>query len=221
MMDHAHTSNDTSNGPPQPVRRSETAELVAAGILAQGNREVITDFYVTKDVISEPEKLAFKVFVRLNAKKKTRFERVSFQHCIFDACYINSCAFDSCDFTGCRFVGSNFHQSSFVGCKFDYATFERCQIDQDILESEAPREENLRMRFARSLRTNYQQIGDAKAVNKAISVELNATSAYLRKSWSSRESYYRLKYPGVRAFRQFLKWKFSKQRATSRHGSRT
>uniref|UniRef100_E6QT41 Pentapeptide repeat protein n=1 Tax=mine drainage metagenome TaxID=410659 RepID=E6QT41_9ZZZZ len=175
-------------------------------VLKKGNREVITDFYINTDVSSEPQRLAFKVFIRLNAKKVT-FKNISFLHCVFDGCYFNTCVFDSCDFTGCRFISSNFHQSSFAGCKFEFATFERSQLDDDILVSEAPKEENLRMHFARSLRMNYQQIGNAKAVNKAISIELEATSSYLYKSWRSGETYYRKKYPGlINNIAQFLKW---------------
>lgn len=174
-------------------------------ILKKGNRVVIIDFYVAKNVTSEQTKFAFKVFVRLNAKN-VRFKNVSFQHCVFDGCYFNTCVFDSCNFTGCRFLGSNFHQSQFAGCNFQYATFERCEIDDEILVSEAPLAENLRMRFARSLRMNYQQIGDAKAANKAISLELDATSIYLYKSWRSRENYYKKKYPGLKAVGQFVRW---------------
>lgn len=175
-------------------------------LAANVNREVVTDFYVPKDVSSVPNKLKFTVFIRLNAKEIT-FKNVSFMHCIFDGCYFNRCVFDTCDFTGCRFLGSNLHQSAFTGCTFDFATFERSQIDDDILVSEAPKAENLRMRFARSLRMNYQQIGDAKAVNKAISLELEATSIYLFKSWHSGETYYREKYTGlVSGLTQFAKW---------------
>lgn len=174
--------------------------------IERGNREVVTDFYVPKNVSSDPGNFKFKVFIRLNAKKIT-FKNVSFMHSILDSCYFNSCVFDSCDFTGCRFLGSNLHQSAFTGCTFDFATFERSQIDDDILVSEAPKEENLRMRFARTLRMNYQQIGDAKAVNKAISLELEATSIYLYKSWKSDETYYRKKYIGlISGLIQFAKW---------------
>ncbi len=174
--------------------------------LESGNREVITDYYVPNDIVEEPNSFKFKVFIRLNAKK-IKFKNVSFMHCIFDSCYLNNCVFDSCDFTGCRFLGSNFHQTAFRGCDFKFATFERSQFDDDILTSEAPREENLRMHFARSLRVNFQQIGDAKAVNKAITVELEATSIYLYKSWRSGETYYKEKYPGFfNGILQFLKW---------------
>lgn len=173
--------------------------------LAQGNRETIVDLYVKDKIENDPKDYAFKVYIRLNAKKQS-FKNVNFQHSIFDTCYFNKCIFDSCDFTGCRFVGCNLHQSAFSGCKFEYAVFERCQIDDDILEREAPQRENLKMRFARTLRMNFQQIGDAKAVNKAISLELVATESYLKKSWSSSETYYREKYPGWKRVPQFFKW---------------
>lgn len=173
--------------------------------MLKGNRKVVADFYFASNVTNEPDKYAFNVYVRLNAKK-LKFEKVSFQHCIFDTCYLNNCVFDSCDFTGCRFIGCNLHNTVFAGCKFDYATFERTQIDDAILESEAPPQENLAMRFARSLRMNYTQIGDARAVNKAISIELRATATYLYKSWKSRETYYQTKYSGLKAVPQFLKW---------------
>lgn len=175
-------------------------------LLTKGNREVVTDYYAPRNIEGDKQSLRFKVFIRLNAKD-VKFKNVSFMHCVFEACYINNCVFDGCDFTGCRFVGSNFHQTTFAGCDFRYATFERTFIDNEILESEAPREENLRMHFARSLRMNYQQLGDAKSVNKAISIELGATAAYLYKSWLSKETYYKKKYGGaLKSTLQFLRW---------------
>lgn len=173
--------------------------------LKKGNRESLGDLYFEQNVENEAKDYAFKIYTRVNARKKA-FKNVSFQHGVFDACYFNNCVFNTCDFTGCRFIGCNFHQSSFSGCNFEYAIFERSQIGDDILESEAPRAENLKMRFARSLRMNFQQIGDAKAVNKAISLELDATSSYLRKSWSSSETYYREKYANWKRVPQFFKW---------------
>ena len=192
-------------GPPQDAS-SGACLKVPHKALMKGNREVLTDFYVGEDVQNERNAFAFKIYVRLNAKKETKIRNVSFQHSIFDGGYFNNCVFDSCDFTGCRFIGCNFHLTAFTGCNFEYAVFERCQIDDDILEREAPRKENLKMRFARSLRMNFQQVGDARAVNKAISVELEAASSCLKKSWSSSETYYRDKYPGWKKLPQFVKW---------------
>lgn len=172
--------------------------------LTKGNRAVVTDFYVPKPVTDDLTAFKFKIFVRLNARS-IKFTNVSFEHAVFDGCYFYKCVFDSCNFTGCRFIGSNLHQSTFPGSRFDFATFERCQIDHDILAA-APKEENLRMRFARSLRMNFQQIGDAKAVNQAITLELEATSQHLRESWLSENEYHRRKYPGLRRVAQFLAW---------------
>ncbi len=132
------------------------ASFLHDGTFLLGNREVVSDYYVAKNIENEPINFKYKIFVRLNAKKIT-FKKVAFDHCIFDGCYLNHCVFDSCIFNGCKFIGCNLNQTSFVGCKFDYAVFERTIIDDDVLESEAPLEENLRMKFARSLRTNYQQ----------------------------------------------------------------
>lgn len=149
--------------------------------------------------------LAHRAFLRLSAKSR-RFSSVDFKYSYFDSCYLRSCVFDSCDFTGCRFIGSSFHGSKFVGCRFDYAVFERTVVDSDLLESNCPGAENLKMRFARTLRMNFQQLGDAASVNKAISVELEATREHLRKIWRSGESYYRAKYSGLKRLSGFLQW---------------
>ncbi|MGF1718343.1 pentapeptide repeat-containing protein [Photobacterium chitinilyticum] len=146
-----------------------------------------------------------KFFIRLVGLRIV-FRNVDFKYCIFDAAYLRNCTFESCDFTGCRFINSNLVGSAFNGCKFDYATFEKTQIDTDILQSGCPGSENLKLKFARSLRTNYQQLGDAKAANKAISIELNATEDHLYKAWISKESYYRNKYKGVVRATLFAEW---------------
>ena len=81
-----------------------------------------------------------------------------------------------------------------------------CDIDEHVLSTGCPGTENLKMRFARSLRVNYQQLGNADAVNKAIAVELEATRVHLEKSWRSNESYYRRKYAGAQRALQLLRW---------------
>lgn len=194
---------EPTHAPPSP---QSMEGMIGSEVLKKGNREQIVDYYVAKNLTAESADFSYKILTRLNAAKKTAFHKVSFVHAVFEGCYFNQCFFDSCDFTGARFIGCNFHQTSFAGCKFAYATFERCQIDDDILSKEAPLEDNLRMRFARTLRMNYQQIGDAKAVNKAISFELQATESYLYKSWASGETYYREKYRGIVIVRQFWHW---------------
>jgi hypothetical protein len=144
--------------------------------------------------------------VRFVAIKK-RFTKVNFANSTFDSCYLRDCEFDTCDFTGARFSSANLHGAKFIGCIFDYATFERTVIDDAVLTDNCPAHENLKMRFARSLRTNYQQLGDAAAANHAIRVELDATEVHLHKAWSSNDRYYRTKYAGfLNRTKQFASW---------------
>jgi Pentapeptide repeats (9 copies) len=145
-------------------------------------------------------------FLRLVAIGK-KFKNVNFSNTTFDACYLRNCQFDSCNFTGARFSGSNLHGANFAGCRFDYALFERTIIDESILKNNCPAFENQKMWFARSLRTNFQQTGNSRAVNLAIRVELEATETHLRKSWKSNDHYYRTKYSSLASrIGQFASW---------------
>ncbi|WP_164730049.1 pentapeptide repeat-containing protein [Rhodomicrobium lacus] len=149
--------------------------------------------------------------IRFVAIKK-KFRKINFSNTTFDLCYLRDCQFDSCNFTGSRFSSTNLHGARFIGCIFDYATFERTIIDDTILDDNCPAYENHKMRFARSLRTNFQQIGDAAAVNRAMRVELDAAEIHLYKSWSSNDYYYRKKYKSVfirvKQFSLWAKFKF-------------
>jgi hypothetical protein len=172
-------------------------------MLTESNRIEQKDKKFDADVSGES--FMNHLFVRLVAKGK-KFTNVDFKYTIFDTCYLRDCNFDSCDFTGCRFVGTNLYESSFAGCKFDYSTFEKTLVDNDILDTGCPGHENLKYRFARTLRVNYQQLGDTKSANKAVNVELQATEVYLHKAWQSNESYYRKKYRGWGRIKVFLDW---------------
>lgn len=161
------------------------------------------DVKIDSNIINED--CSNRLFIRLVSKER-RFEKVDFKYTIFDTCYLRNCVFDSCDFTGCRFMNSNLYGSSFIGCKFDYVYFERTIIDDEILNVGCPSVENLKLKFARTLRQNFQQLGDSKSVNKAIKVELEATKVNLKKSWLSNESYYRKKYIGPKRIFKFFEW---------------
>lgn len=172
-------------------------------MISKSDRRHYIDAKFESDVSSTDFKNS--LFIRLVAKGR-RFEKVDFKYTIFDTCYLRDCVFDSCDFTGCRFTGTNFYGASFCGCKFDYAIFERTIIDSEILDSGLPSYDNLKLKLARTLRLNYQQIGDIDAVNKAIKVELAATEIHLKKAWLSNESYYRDKYRGQKRMVLFFQW---------------
>jgi len=172
-------------------------------MLTDSGRETHSDKKIENQIVNE--QFLNTLFIRLVAKNAD-LKNIDFRYCIFDTAYLRNCKFEDCDFTGCKFINSNLSGSSFSGCKFDYATFEKTFIDDDILDVGCPGAENLKLKFARSLRTNYQQIGDAKAVNKAINIELRATEEHLRKAWSSKESYYRKKYRGLNRLKISLEW---------------
>lgn len=175
-------------------------------MLTANGKQISTDEKFDSDAADV--RLTNYVFVRLVAKRRT-FTNVDFKYSFFDTCYLRECTFDSCDFTGSRFVNSNLHGSKFSGCKFEYSYFEKTHIDPLVLDTECPGLENLKSRFARTLRMNFQQLGDAGAVNKAMKVEMNATALHLRKAAWSNESYYRRHYRGwgrARAFGEWLKF---------------
>lgn len=172
-------------------------------MLSDSEREPFVDKKFDDNV--SDKKFVNKLFIRLVALNK-QFTRVNFSYCIFDTCYLRKCKFESCDFTGCRFVGTNLHEARFSNCEFRYATFEKTLIDNYILNQECPEEENLKMRFARSLRMNYQSLGDAESANKAMKVELRATEEHLYKSWNDNTAYYRNKYNGWDRVKVFIQW---------------
>lgn len=151
------------------------------------------------------EEIDNRIFIRGVAKGK-KFEHVNFNFCIFDTCYFRNCVFTHCNFIGCRFVGTSFNGSKFIGCDLRYAVFERTQVDVNSLIESAPDEENLRAKFFRSLRVNYQQQGDTESVNFVIRQELKATRRHLSKAWRSEEEYYRDKYKSLNRAKKFVEW---------------
>jgi hypothetical protein len=193
-------SREVINRPSAPQQPHEHTE---APILIPTKRIKEEDQLIARNV--EGEDLSNRLFLRLGAKGKS-FRTVSFRYTIFQDCYLRDCIFDSCDFTGCRFVGTNMPGSSFLGCVFDYASFEQTTIASEILRSGCPATENLIAKFARSLRLNFQQLGDSASANRAIGLELKATKTYLHKAWHSSESYYRRKYMGAKRLQMFLRW---------------
>ena len=131
---------------------------------------------------------------------------VEFNYSTFDDCYLRSCTFNSCTFVGCKFIASNFEGSQFIGGDFQYSIFRFTNITNELLVNNCPSYDNLKFKFARNLRTNFQSIGDIDGVNKAILVELESTKSTLYKAWNSNESYYRSKYKGWDRFFKFVSW---------------
>ncbi len=171
--------------------------------MKSSGREKLEDKIIDSDLTSS--KFINKHFVRVGSKGRI-FKNVDFQHTYFEHCYFRSISFDTCVFTGCKFINCNFQGSTFLGCTFDYATFEKTYIDSEILETNCPSFNNLTLKFARTLRVNFQGIGESDSVNKAIRIELDATREHLYESWNSKTAYYRKKYQGFDRVKMFSKW---------------
>ena len=138
------------------------------------------------------------IFTRLVASIGTRFTNVDFSYCIFDHAYLRGCKFENCNFTGAKFINSNFLGASFIKCNFEYVLFEKTILDDDFLYSNLPEKANLRQKVLRSLRVNFQQLGDSDKVNEIILLELEATKEYLWKASFSDDEYYVKKYKGFK-----------------------
>ncbi|AVR45430.1 hypothetical protein C7S20_09190 [Christiangramia fulva] len=148
------------------------------------------------------------LFVRIGSKKQ-KFVGVDFSHTYFEHCYFRNIIFEDCNFNGCKFINCNFTQSTFPGSKFEYAIFEKTLIEDEILSNNCPSYDNLIQKFARSLRLNYQSLGEAVSANKAIKIELKATKNHLYDAWNSNKTYYRTKYGNWKSWERwemFFKW---------------
>jgi uncharacterized protein YjbI with pentapeptide repeats len=150
-----------------------------------------------------------KEFVRVYAVDQI-FTDVVFEQCVFTSCYFRNCRFIRCRFTGATVKDSNFRGAQFEDCKFHYTTWEKTLLEDRFLDSCLPSEGNLARDLVRSLRTNFAQIGDYAAVNKAASIEVKLTGQHLYNAAYSRQAYYRSHYKGRARFihaLEHLRWK--------------
>lgn len=167
--------------------------------------------YVTEDIIKNDYKsFKYKHFVNLSSKDKV-YEQVDFSYSILDNAYFRDCTFNNCKFVGTIIKNSNFKGAKFKNCNFDYCFFEKTQISINILYENSPQRENIKSSFARNLRTNFQQLGDSRNVNRAILIELEASREHLKKICYDHSSHYRDKYTGwlrVKGFKDYYTFIF-------------
>ena len=165
--------------------------------------EKLENRYVTpSNIKNDKNSFKYKHFINLSSKDKI-YENVDFSFSIFDNAYFRDCEFKNCNFTGTVIKNSNFKGAKFQNCNFDYSFFEKTQISINILYENSPQKENLKSSFARNLRTNFQQLGDSRNVNRAILIELDATREHLKKICYDHSSHYRDKYTGWRRAKGF------------------
>ncbi len=167
----------------------------------------IKDQEIEHDV--EGEDCTHHEFTRVYAIQKT-FNKVTFKQCNLLSCYFRNCRFIDCDFIGAIFKETNLIGSQFVNCNLKYTFWDKTIVDEAILGSCLPPEENLARDLVRSLRVNFAQIGNFQAVNKAAAIEVKLTGKHLFNAAYSKQGYYRKKYTGLARLRMCLehaKWK--------------
>ncbi len=134
------------------------------------------------------------------------FRNINFSKTIFDGCYLKDCRFIRCTFEGAKFMNCNLQGAYYEDCNFNYVIFEKTFVDDEIFGC-APKKDNLKYKFARSLKLNYASIGDYVRASKAVTIELEATKSHLKDSWISGDEWYKKKYGGLqRKLYQFWKW---------------
>jgi hypothetical protein len=83
-------------------------------------------------------------------------------------------------------------------------------VDESVLDSCLPSEENLARDLVRALRVNFSQLGNYQAVNKAAAIEVRLTGTHLFNAAYSKQGYYRKKYMGwarVAMYARHASWK--------------
>ncbi|WP_423841643.1 pentapeptide repeat-containing protein [Actinobacillus equuli] len=130
---------------------------------------------------------------------------MNFEHSIFSYCSMRNVSFQNCSFINCQFEYCDFKDSCFINCDLRYSKFVSTYVDIDILNS-SPREHNLKLKFARNLRVNFDSLGLEKYKRKAQKMELEAQREFLYKCWSSEDSYYDKKYSSIQKTYKFLEW---------------
>ncbi|MBI4965008.1 MAG: pentapeptide repeat-containing protein [Desulfomonile tiedjei] len=175
--------------------------------LRENKKEKIEDKEFCAD-LSKAD-LSRKEFVRVYAVDKV-FTDVVFRQCVLTSCYFRNCGFINCDFTGASIKDCNFRGAQFEKCNFRYTIWEKTLLDERFLDTCLPSEENLARDLVRSLRTNFAQIGNYEAVNKAAAMEVKLTGQHLYNAAYSHQSYYRAKYKGQARLAhvlRHLRWK--------------
>lgn len=150
-------------------------------------------------------------FIRLGMKEAV-FKDCSFTQSNFEDSYFRKAVFKNVRFTGSSFRFCNFDKASFQACDFRYCNFFHCKLPKDEIISCLPPEPNLRRDLARNLRANYEMIGDKKAADTFLDIEIQAYEDELKAIFFSKTEYYKNHYnllAQIQAGAKFLVSKFS------------
>jgi hypothetical protein len=148
-------------------------------------------------------------FIRLGMKESV-FQDCSFTQSNFGDSYFRNAVFRNVRFTGSSFRFCNFEKATFQACDFRYSNFFHCKLPKDEIISCLPPEPNLRRDLARNLRLNFEMIGDKKAADTFLNIEIQADEDELKAIFFSRTEYYKSHYKLLGQLQAGVKFLISK-----------
>jgi hypothetical protein len=165
---------------------------------------------VKEEVLKENEsienvKLKFSSLVRL-AMKGAKVKNGDFLQCVFDEVYARHALFENVNFSGSYFKNCNFSNSTFYHCDLSFCKFEKCDLPYKSIMSCLPSEPNIRRELARSLKVNYQGLGNKKIADIFLDIEIEANEQELMAIFKSSETYYKQRYDWGQRFSSLFEW---------------
>ena len=148
-------------------------------------------------------------FIRLGMKEAI-IKDCSFTQSNFEDSYFRKAIFKNVRFTGSSFRFCNFDKASFQACDFRYCNFYHCKLPKDEVRACLPPEPNLRRDLAKNLRANYEMIGDKKAADTFLDIEIQANETELKAIFLSNTEYYKKHYDRLDQVKAGLKFVGSK-----------
>jgi len=143
----------------------------------------------------ENEDFSGSQFIDFGAKS-CKFRKCRFDHCTFLRAYFRNADFEDCSFIGSKFRDSTFRGAVFRdGAVFNYSTFRASIMPPAEMLRNQPSEPNLKLKYARSLRQNFSELGMHDEARKFFLVELSAEYDHYCRAVSGSEPYYSNKYP--------------------------
>lgn len=122
--------------------------------------------------------------------KQITFRDCDFSHSLVKSSYFHRATFIRCKFVGTAFVDTNLRGAKFEWCDFEYATFRNTPVLVREVLKNAPNWENARRELARSLRKNYDALGDVDSAREAFFAEMEASCEHWRSAARGVTQYY-------------------------------
>lgn len=174
----------------------------------EGNLLLLSDQQQDNIKISDVN-ISASSFIRLGMKGAV-IKDCAFTQSNFEDSYFRKAKFINVRFTGSRFRFCNFDKASFQACDFRYCSFFYCKLPRDEIIACLPPEPNLCIDLARNLRSNFELMGDKKAADIFLDIEIQANEDLSKSIFLSKTEYYKEHYNLLDQVREGWKFVLSK-----------